>query len=56
MHGRSCMTIDPRIPTMPGQSTSRFDQPSRRWLVGPSAMRREVMVEASRMTGELHPT
>ena len=24
MHGRSLMTIDPRIPTMPGRSTSGF--------------------------------
>ena len=24
MHGRSRMTIDPRIPTMPGRSTSGF--------------------------------
>ena len=24
MHGRSRMTVDPRIPTMPGQSTSGF--------------------------------
>ena len=24
VHGRSCMTIDPRIPTMPGRSTLVF--------------------------------
>ena len=27
VHGRSRMTIDPRIPTMPGRSTSGFHQP-----------------------------
>ena len=27
MHGRSRMTIDPYIPTMPGRSTSGFHQP-----------------------------
>ena len=27
VHGRSHMTIDPRIPTMPGWSTSGFHQP-----------------------------
>ena len=27
VHGRSLMTIDPRIPTMPGRSTSGFDRP-----------------------------
>ena len=30
MHGRSRMTIDPRIPTMLGRSTSGFHQPGRR--------------------------
>ena len=29
MHGRSRMTIDPRIPTMPGRSTSGFHRPGR---------------------------
>ena len=29
VHGRSRMTIDPRIPTMPGRSTSGFHQPGR---------------------------
>ena len=32
MHGRSRMTIDPRIPTMPGRSTSGFHQPGRHCL------------------------
>ena len=27
VHGRSRMTIDPRIPTMPGRSTSGFHRP-----------------------------
>ena len=27
VHGRSRMTLDPRIPTMPGRSTSGFRQP-----------------------------
>ena len=29
MHGRSRMTVDPRIPTVPGQSTSGFHRPGR---------------------------
>ena len=32
MHGRSRMTIDPRIPTMPGRSTSGFHRPGRHCL------------------------
>ena len=32
MHGRSRMTIDFRIPTMPGRSTSAFHQPGRHCL------------------------
>ena len=32
MHGRSRMTIDPRIPAMPGRSTSGFHQPGRHCL------------------------
>ena len=27
MHGRSRVTIDPRVPTMPGRSASRFHRP-----------------------------
>ena len=41
VHGRSGMTIDPRIPTIPGRSTSRFHRPGRH-LLAPSAKRREV--------------
>ena len=33
MHGRSRLTIDPRIPTMPGRSTSGFHRPD----IAPSA-------------------
>ncbi|CAN0231465.1 unnamed protein product [Laminaria digitata] len=29
MHGRGRMTIDPRIPTMPGRSTSGYRRPGR---------------------------
>ena len=32
VHGRSRMTIDPRIPTMPGRSTSGFHYPGRHCL------------------------
>ena len=32
VHGRSRMTIDPRVPTMPGRSTSCFHQPGRHCL------------------------
>ena len=32
VHGRSRMTIDPRIPTMLGRSTSGFHQPGGRGL------------------------
>ena len=34
MQGRSRMTIDPRIPTMPGRITSGFHQPGRHWGPG----------------------
>ena len=33
-NGRSRMTTDPRIPTMPGRSTSGFHRPGRRWRKG----------------------
>ena len=45
VHGRSRMTIDPRIPTAPGRETSGFHQPQT--LLAPSARRRAVF-------GELH--
>ena len=34
INGRSLMTIDPRIPTMPGRSTSGFHRPGRHRLGG----------------------
>ena len=45
MHGRSRMTTDPRIPTMPRRSMSGFHQPGKT-LLAPSAKRREVFVES----------
>ena len=52
MHGRSRMTIDPRIPTMPGQSTSGFRQPGGH---SQHQVRSPVRYSASRVKGELHP-
>ena len=46
VHGRSRMTIDPRIPTMPGRSMSGFHQPGRHWL---HQARSAVRCSASRM-------
>ena len=47
------MTVDARIPTMPGRSTSGFHRPDRHCLhQAPSAVR----CWTSRMTGELHHT
>ena len=54
MRGRSRMTIDPRIFTMPGRSASGFHRPGRH-LLTPSA-KRAVRCSASRMMGGLHPT
>ena len=45
VHGRSRMTVDPRIPTMPGQSTSGFHHPGRRCLYQ-ARKRREVFGES----------
>ena len=53
VHDRSCMTIDPRIPTMPGRSTSGFHQPGRHCL---HQARSAAGCSASRMKGELHPS
>ena len=53
IHGRSRMTMDPRIPTMPGTEHVGLS-PTRQTSLAPSAKRREV--SASRMKGELHPT
>ena len=46
MHGRSRTTIDPRIPPMPGRSTSGFHRPGRRCL---HQARSAVRCSASRM-------
>ena len=47
MHGPSRMTIDLRIPTMPGRSTSSFHRPGRHCLLAPSfAKHREVVDES----------
>ena len=51
VHGRSRMTIDPRIPTMPGRSTSGFHQPGRHCS---NQARSAVSCPASRRKGELH--
>ena len=53
VHGLSRMTIDLRIPTMPGRITSGFHQPDRHCL---HQARRAVRCSASRMKGELHPS
>ena len=53
MHGRSLMTIDLRIPTMPGRSTSGCHRPGRHCL---HQARSAVWCRASRKKGELHPT
>ena len=45
MHGRSRMTIEPRIPTMPGRGMSGFHRP-RQTLLAPSEWRREVEGES----------
>ena len=50
MHGRSRTTISPRIPTMPGRSTSGFHQPGRHCL---HQARSAVRCSASRMKGKL---
>ena len=51
VHGRSRVTLDPRIPTMPGRSTSGLHQPGRHCLhQARSAMR----CSTSRTKGELH--
>ena len=46
IHGRSRMTIDPRIPTMPGRNTSGFPSPERHCMHAPSVKRREVPGES----------
>ena len=53
VHGRSRMTIDPRIPTIPGRSTLGYHQPGRHCL---HQARSAVKCSASRMEGELRPS
>ena len=50
LHGRTRMTVDPRITTMPGRSRSGLHQPGRHWL---HQARSAVRCSASRMKGEL---
>ena len=50
-HSRSCMTIDPRIPTVPGRSMSGFHRAGRHRV---HQARSAVRCLASRMQGELH--
>ena len=45
IHGRSRMTMDPRIPTLPRKEHVRFS-PTRQTLLAPSAKRREVFGES----------
>ena len=47
------MTIDPRIPTIPGRSMSGIHRPGRHCL---HQARSAVRCPANRMKGELHPT
>ena len=51
MHGRSRMAMDPRIPTMSGQSASGFHRSGIRRL---HKARSAVRSSASRMKGKLH--
>ena len=53
MHRRSRMTIDPRIPTTPGRSTSGFHRPGRHCL---HQAQSAVRWWSSHVKGELHPT
>ena len=46
MHGRSRITRDPRIPTMPGAEPVRFSPTRRQALLAPGAKRREVVGES----------
>ena len=46
MHGCSRRTIDPRIRTMSGWSTSGFHRPGRHCWLAPSAKHREMFRES----------
>ena len=52
MRGRNRMTLDRRIPTMPGRSVSGFYRPGRHCL---HQARGAVRGSRNRMKGELHP-
>ena len=52
-HGRSRMTVDPHIPTIPGRSTSGFHRPGRHSL---HQAQSAVRCSASGMRGEVHPS
>ena len=54
--GRSGLTIDPRIPTMPGRSTSGFHGPGRHVFFNFNSPTRAVRSSVNRMKGELHST
>ena len=53
MHGCSRMAVEPRIPTVPGRSTSEFCRPEIYCL---HQARSDMTCWASSMKGELHPT
>ena len=53
MHDHSRITTDPRIPTLPGRSTSGFHRPGRHGL---HQARGAVRYPASCKKGELRPT
>ena len=53
MHGCCRITIDPRIPIMPGRTTSDFHRPGRHCF---DQARSAVRCSASSLKGELHPT
>ena len=56
MHGRSRMTIDSRIPTMPGRSTYVGFSPTQADVLLPHQARSAVGCWANRMKGEPHPS
>ena len=58
MHGRNVITIDPRIPTMPGRSTLGLHRPGKTLLrrQAEQAERSAVRGSAGRVKGELHRT
>ena len=52
VHGRSCMTKDPRIPTIFAETERVGFSPTRQTLLAPCAKRRAVFGESHE--GELH--